>query len=219
MTNTVAMSQDFAAISSATMAALLILVLTELQATANQVREAREALLTEYGAAIRASFDEFFSGTPLAPDQKKRVQRELKRWRNRAETHEANIYWRGFYALAAALCVAGLVVVLRWSALEHPTKGYTTARFALVAMGWSATTLLAGWRARQQATANAHRQQELLKLSALLDVPDAQDAEHLYRLWARSPDGGNVVPPSPRDQSLIRMFFSVFWRSDWKRLR
>ncbi|MFF4693276.1 hypothetical protein [Streptomyces sp. NPDC001307] len=185
-----AMSQDFAAISSATMAALLILVLTELQASSNQVHELRTRLVDEHGAAIKASFDAFYSGNHLPPDQKRRVERQLRRFQTRQISTVFEQFWRVSYGLAAASCFAGLVVVLRWSALAHPSKGYVTALAALSAIGYSSVSLIMGYFIRQSLAGAARRQQRLIALSKLLDVPDAQDAARMFQMWVMSSDGG-----------------------------
>ncbi|WP_158012997.1 hypothetical protein [Streptomyces sp. Root369] len=190
MSKTFAMTQDFAAISSATMAALLILVATELAASSSQLYVARQQLLIEYAPAIRASFDAFYSGTPLTPDQKKNVERELHRYRSRSYSHAFELYWRVGYGLAAFMCLAGLALVLRWSALTQHPKGYTTATLTLVAIAVSALLLLAGFWSRQWFRARQRRYEGLLSLCAVLQVPDAQDAGRMMTQWMMAVDGG-----------------------------
>jgi hypothetical protein len=190
MIKTFAMTQDFAAISSATMAALLILVATELAASSNQLYVVRRQLLIEYGPAIRASFDEFYSGTPLTPDQKRNVERELHRYRSRSYSHAFELYWRVGYGLAAFMCLAGLALVLRWSALTQHPKGYTTATLTLVAIAGSTSLLLMGFWFRQVVRARQRRYEGLLSLCAVLQVPDAQDANRMMTQWMKAIDGG-----------------------------
>ncbi|WP_330352097.1 hypothetical protein [Streptomyces chartreusis] len=201
MNKTFAMSQDFAAISAATMAALLILVATELAASANQQHAQRLQLLVEHGAAIRASFDEFFSGTPLPPKEKRGIERELHRFRTRRTSHDFEVLWRGGYGLAAFMCIGGLALVLRWSALAEQPKGYHTATYTLVAIGGSGVLLFGGFCWRQMAQ-NRHRRIEwLLRTCVVLGVPDAQDARRMWLHWLVSDTGGGVfdVEENPLD--------------------
>ncbi|MFH8419307.1 hypothetical protein [Streptomyces collinus] len=190
MIKTFAMTQDFAAISAATMAALLILVATELAASGNHLHVARQQLLIECGPAIRASFDAFYSGTLLPPDQKRKVERELHRYRSRSYSHASELFWRVGYGLAALMCLAGLALVLRWSALTQHPKGYTTATCTLVAIAGSTLLLVAGFYWRQVVKARQRRYETLLSLCAVLEVPDAQDASRMMNQWMVASDGG-----------------------------
>ncbi|KOV51440.1 hypothetical protein ADL00_40580 [Streptomyces sp. AS58] len=198
------MSQDFAAISGATMAALLILVLTELQATSSEAHERSARLRTEYAAAIRASFDEFYSGTPMPADHKRRVERDLNRWQTRLISSVMGRFWRQAYGLAAVTLVAGLVVVLRWSALAHQPKGYHSASAVLLAIGYSSAALMLGLYARYKHRDLTRHHEQLIALSALLDVPDAQNAASMYRVWWHSVAGAPGPQFRPFSGATIR---------------
>ncbi|MFI1839737.1 hypothetical protein [Streptomyces olivaceoviridis] len=219
MTKTFAMSQDFAAITSATMAALLILVVTELQATANQMHEVRTKLLTEHGTAIQASFDAFYSGTPLSPQQLKHVEREIHRFRSRSYSSAFDLFYRVHYSLAAFASLAGLAGVLRWSALAHPSKGYLTASGALAAIAYSALALFVGYCIRQSVRNKMRRQEWLLGLCELLGVPDARDVRFMWSQWLAAEHGGGFLRP---DYSLMLKPWKMFWflkRHVWDDLR
>ncbi|MEV5106479.1 hypothetical protein ACFQ7G_09325 [Streptomyces massasporeus] len=196
MSKTFAMTQDFAAISSATMAALLILVATELAASGSQLHVARQQLLIEYGPIIRASFDEFYSGRRLPADHKRDIERELHRYRSRSYSHAFELFWRMGYGLAALMCLAGLAMVLRWSALAHHPKGYTTAVCTLVAIAVSTLLLFVGFCWRQTIRARQRRYEGLLSLCAVLDVPDAQNAGRMMNQWMVARDGGGFFDVS-----------------------
>ncbi|MFJ5220862.1 hypothetical protein ACIP98_40140, partial [Streptomyces sp. NPDC088354] len=62
-----AASNDFAAIISATMAALLLLLIAEFQAGVRNNADVARFLADEYADAIKQSFLAFRSGTPLTP--------------------------------------------------------------------------------------------------------------------------------------------------------
>ncbi|WP_329291353.1 hypothetical protein [Streptomyces pseudovenezuelae] len=183
---TFAMSQDFAAISSAILAALLILTLTELQATSTQLHEWRTTLVSAYSTDIQASFDEYWSGTALPDAEKRRVTRHINRYRVRQTWMVWDGAWRSMYRLAAAGCLIGLAVVVRWSALAKPTRGYTSALYVLLVIGFAALALLYGYFMRGVMQREVQRHEYLIKWSKVLDVPDLQHMQSLRDPWLKA---------------------------------
>ncbi|MFJ4895941.1 hypothetical protein ACIP5U_39060 [Streptomyces sp. NPDC088788] len=196
MIKTFAMTQDFAAISSATMAALLLLVLTELQATSTHFRSERQRLFAEYSSEIRASFDAYYSGTALTAEESRRVEHALKRFRIRHVSVVFGQAWRYAYALAGVVCATGLAAVLRWSALAHHPKGYTTALVALAVIAYSSLALTLGFAGRQIFQARTRTQEDLISLSDALGIPDVQHAKSMYEQWSWADTGGGFPKPA-----------------------
>ncbi|MER6434120.1 hypothetical protein ABT272_41550 [Streptomyces sp900105245] len=209
------MSQDFAAISSATLAALLILALAELQATGNQINELRARLLAEHAAAIKVSFEEFYSSSALSADEKMHVERELHRWRTRQVSGIFASFWRAAYGLVVVTCVVGLILILRWSALARHPKGYHTAFFALLAIGYSGAFLILGYYVRNLARQNTRLQEQAIALSGLLDVPNAGDAAKMFRIWALSDQGDGLNPGGGglKPFAMVQFLQRHHWRS------
>ncbi|MEU4169998.1 hypothetical protein AB0F46_24345 [Streptomyces sp. NPDC026665] len=194
-----AMSQDFAAISSAILAALLILTLTELQATSTQLHEWRTALLSEYSRELQASFDEYWSGSALTDSEKRRIARNLNRYRVRQTWMIWDGAWRSMYRLAATGCLVGLAVVVRWSALAKHPRGYTSALYILIVIGFAALALLYGFVARGMMQQAVQRHEYLIKWAKVLDVPDLKHMQSLRDPWLKAeslePVGWSMTRP------------------------
>ncbi|MFJ9099519.1 hypothetical protein ACIRJM_13670 [Streptomyces sp. NPDC102405] len=180
------MSQDFAAISSAVLAALLILCLTELQSTSAQLHEWRMKLLDEYAADIRKGFDSYWSGQALTSAERRRVNRQLNRYRHRQNWQVWDGAWRSTYRLAAMGCAVGLATVVRWSALAKPTRGYTSATYIVLMITFASGGLLYGYVARRGMQQAVERHEYAIKWAKALDVPDLKNMEALRDPWLQA---------------------------------
>ncbi|TGN81701.1 hypothetical protein E5083_04130 [Streptomyces bauhiniae] len=186
-----AMSNDFAAIISATMAALLLLLIAEFQAGVRSNAAMATALAEKYADAVRDSFFEFWSGTPLVPEDKRRVDRELARYRELRRTSQRRVIWQYLFVLAGVALVYGLVRVILWA--PHPEKELTTgacvAGTALLATAGSFVLIVAGFIARFVGAYRFRELQKGIELAELYGIPDARDALALHRRWEAETGG------------------------------
>ncbi|MFE7070433.1 hypothetical protein ACFU96_10135 [Streptomyces sp. NPDC057620] len=188
----IAMSNDFAAIIASVMAALLLLLIAEFQAGVRSNAAAARSLAEEYADVIKESFFEFCSGVPLAPDDKKRVERELGRYQELRRTAQRHVIWQYLFVGAGAALVYGLSRVIAWAphAEADLTKGPDVANTALIVTAGSFLVLVAGFIAR---FANAYQFTKMrtgIRLANRFGIPDVADVQMLYRSWEEDRDDG-----------------------------
>ncbi|MFF7382923.1 hypothetical protein [Streptomyces griseoluteus] len=186
-----AMSNDFAAIISATMAALLLLLIAEFQAGVRGNAATATALTEKYGDAIRDGFFEFWSGTPLPPRDKRRVERELARYRDLRRTSQRRVGWQYLFVLAGVALVYGLARVILWAPHSEKdlTQGACVAGTALTATAVGFVLLVAGFVARFVGAYRFRELQKGIELAELYGIPDARDALALHRRWETETGG------------------------------
>ncbi|ASQ95662.1 hypothetical protein [Streptomyces sp. 11-1-2] len=182
-----AMTQDFAAISSATLAALLILAFTELQSGLTVSRQLKDSLYAEYVNEIRSSLDEYYSETPIPEPEKMRVERELKHFRERmVRGARVELAWKFWYGIAMAYLALGLWQAIQWSALAKQSRGYDTAFTIVLSIASGGLQLGMGFLVRQLAIWRRRAIDFKVRLSKDLGIPDADHAQILYDGWQRA---------------------------------
>ncbi|MFD7631148.1 hypothetical protein ACFV7Q_34900 [Streptomyces sp. NPDC059851] len=183
-----AMSNDFAAIVSATMAALLLLLIAEFQAGVRSNASVARSLAEEYADTIRASFFEFCSGTELPPEDKKRVERELERYQRLRRVAQRHVVWQYGFVVAGCWLVFGLARVITWAphAEADLEKGTDVALTALSAIAIGFLLLVLGFVTRFLNAYQFSTLQEGIRLAERYGIPDENDVRSLYRAWEKS---------------------------------
>ncbi|MFI8823845.1 hypothetical protein [Streptomyces sp. NPDC053431] len=189
------MSNDFAAIVSATMAALLLLLIAEFQAGVRGNAAVKRSLDAEYAHAIQASFFEFWTERPLAPDDKNRVERDLKRYQELRRTAQSHVYWQYLFLVAGVALVWAMARVLAWAPHEeaHLAKGGSVAKFALAATAFGFLVLVVGFLSRFLSAYEFAQLKAGIELADRYGIPDVADAQRLHRRWEEEmPDGPSL---------------------------
>ncbi|MFJ5712745.1 hypothetical protein [Streptomyces sp. NPDC093105] len=184
------MSNDFAAIISATMAALLLLLMAEFQAGVRSNAAVARALAEEYANAIQAAFFEFCSGTPLPPEDGKRVERELGRYQRLRRVARRHVAWQYGFFVAGCWLVLGLARVISWAPHEEKdlAKGTDTAVIALSATAIGFLLPVTGFVVRFLNAYQFSRLQIMTRLADRYGIPDEHDAWSLHLAWERYRD-------------------------------
>ncbi|WP_405763830.1 hypothetical protein OG539_43560 [Actinacidiphila glaucinigra] len=183
-----AMSNDFAAIISATMAALLLLLIAEFQAGVRSNAAVARSLAEEYADAIKQSFLAFRSGVPLAPDDEERVERELQRYQQLRRTNQRHVVWQFPFAVAGMALVYGLARVILWAphGEDDLSRGSSVAMTALIVTGASFVVIAAGFTARFWSAYNFAKLQTSIRLANQYQIADISELQETYRRWEKS---------------------------------
>ncbi|MGW1539744.1 hypothetical protein ACWCPM_05610 [Streptomyces sp. NPDC002309] len=186
------MSHDFAAIISAVMAALLVLLIAEFQAGVRNNTAVARALSEEYAAPIKESFLAHYNGTPLPSADQARVDKELSKYQQLRRSSQVNVAWQLLFLIAVAALVVALCVVLFWAAhpapatgnIKQTTDGTWQAKTALWVTGSAFVILGVGFFMRYAAAYNFRRLQASIKLAKECSLTDSpSEVRRRYTEW------------------------------------
>ncbi|MFI5530527.1 hypothetical protein ACIA8O_18495 [Kitasatospora sp. NPDC051853] len=190
---TYGMSNDFAAIICAVLAALLVVAALEAVNGFRDNRQRNEELLLEYAEPIRRTLLARSTGIPLPPAEQADVDKELQRFWIRKHSLQRIRMFAVLYMASSALLACGIAAAVRWAALKQPTAGYATAQFCLVAAGLSTVMLVAGLALRLSVDRRYRRHRLQIELSRQLGEPNATLAHRQFLDWTLEAGDGSII--------------------------
>ncbi|MFI9047012.1 hypothetical protein [Streptomyces sp. NPDC053427] len=124
-----AMTQDYAAVISAALAALFLIGIVEVANSFKSRGEDRDLIRAHHMAEIKESILGFKNGTPLTEDRKEATEKSLKLFKKRMDAMQT-LTGVHLAFMAGTLFMLGkaLLDVLHWSALKGPSDSPDIAK-------------------------------------------------------------------------------------------
>ncbi|GJF30367.1 hypothetical protein KNE206_30670 [Kitasatospora sp. NE20-6] len=186
------MSNDFAAILSAVMAALLLLLIAEFQAGVRGNAEVARSLAEEYKDVIKESVLEFRSGTELPTTDHARVEAGVARYQALRRAAQRHVGWQYLLLMSGAGLAFGLGAVVVQMARDEKTRGDASGLtlFVLLITGASLVLVAAAFGLRFRHAYKFARLKWGYQLSDMYEISDVKAVLELQERWERSrPDG------------------------------